>query len=174
MRHFDTGVLASPSLILPETASEPISGCFQSLPADGLAVSLWPRGEFALPPPREIRMGNPDAAPARKADLRFETMLKESFAVLLPSRDDFDQAKDWLGRFETSPRAGDALHLATAGNRRTDAIYSLDKLTVAAGKRWACPQAPGSPFWAMVIDGGRGRVSGRIRSTAPLGRRRNG
>ncbi len=59
-------------------------------------------------------------------------MVEESFVVLLPNRDDFDRARDWLSRFETSLRAEDARHLAIARNRGAEAIYSLDKLTSQA------------------------------------------
>ena len=51
-------------------------------------------------------MGNLDATVAREAGSRFETMVEESFVVLLPNRDAFDRTRDWLSRFETSLRAG--------------------------------------------------------------------
>ena len=51
-----------------------------------------------------------------RADVRFEAMLDESFTVLLPNARDFGLAKQYLGRFETGLRAGDALHLAVAKN----------------------------------------------------------
>ena len=71
-------------------------------------------------------------------------MVEESFAVLLPNRDDFDRARDWVGHFDTGLRAADALHLAIAGNRGADAIYSLDKKLVAAGKELGLPVSAGS------------------------------
>ncbi|MBV9287993.1 MAG: hypothetical protein JO288_09235 [Hyphomicrobiales bacterium] len=37
-------------------------------------------------------------------------------------------------QFETGLRAGDALHLAVAGNRGAEAIYSLDRAMIKAGK----------------------------------------
>ena len=114
MRYFDTSFLVP--LILPEATSEPIAGFFENLPADDLAVSHWTRVEFASLLAREVRMGNLDASAAHAAGSRFETMIKESFVILLPNRDDFDQARDWLGLFETSLRAGDTLHLAIARN----------------------------------------------------------
>ena len=142
MRYFDTSFLVP--LILPEATSEPISGFLEALPGDGLAVSHWTRVEFASLLAREVRMGGLDAGTAREAGSQFETMISESFVVLLPNRDDFDRAKEWLGNFETGLRAGDALHLAIAGNRSADAIYSLDKLMIAAGKTLGLPASAGT------------------------------
>ena len=142
MRYFDTSFLVP--LILPEATSELIADFFQSLPTEDLAVSHWTRVEFASMLAREVRMGGLDPAAAHAASSRFETMLAESFAVLQPNPDDFDQARDWLGRFETGLRAGDALHLAIAGNRGADAIYSLDKLMIVAGKMLGLPASTGT------------------------------
>ena len=141
MRYFDTSFLVP--LILPEATSEPIAGFFENLPTDDLAVSHWTRVEFASLLAREVRMGNLDAASAHEAGARFETMIEESFVVLLPNRDDFDRARDWLDHFETGLRAGDALHLAIARNHGADVIYSLDKLMIAAGKKLGLPASAG-------------------------------
>ncbi len=65
-------------------------------------------------------MGSLDAGTARDAGSRFETLIQESFVALLPTRDDFDRAKDWIGHFDTGLRAGDALHLTIAGNHGAD------------------------------------------------------
>ena len=131
MRYFDTSFLVP--LILPEATSEPISRFFDNLPAEDLAVSEWTRVEFASMLSREVRMGNLDVAVAREAGSRFEAMIEISFIVLLPDRDDFNQAREWLNRFETGLRAGDALHLAIASNRGAAAIHCLDKAMIAAG-----------------------------------------
>ncbi len=88
-------------------------------------------------------MGELDPAAAHEAGSRFEYMIEESFVVLLPDRNDFDRARDWVNRFETGLRAGDALHLAIADNRRADAIYSLDKSMVAAATQLGLPAAEG-------------------------------
>ena len=141
MRYFDTSFLVP--LILPEATSEPIAGFFETLPADDLTVSHWTRVEFASLLAREARMGNLDLAAAHEAGSRFERMVEESFVVLLPNRDDFDRATDWLNRFDTGLRAGDALHLAIARNHRADAIYSLDKVMIAAGRTLGLPAGAG-------------------------------
>lgn len=142
MRYFDTSFLVP--LILPEATSEQVSGILEAMQGADLAVSHWTRVEFASLLAREVRMGGLDVGTAREAGSQFETMIGESFVVLLPNRDDFDRAKEWLGNFETGLRAGDALHLAIAGNRGADAIYSLDKLMIAAGKTLGLPASAGT------------------------------
>jgi predicted nucleic acid-binding protein len=130
--YFDTSFLAP--LILPEATSDPIAAFFRSLSAEELAVSHWTRVEFSSLLAREVRIGGLDAAAAMRADAKFEAMVDDSFLVLLPSADDFALAKRFLGRFETGLRAGDALHLAIAGNHRAAAIYTLDRTLLRAGK----------------------------------------
>ena len=142
MLYFDTSFLAP--LILPEATSEPIAGFFDALPQDDLAVSHWTRVEFASLLAREVRMGGLDPAAAHEADARFEAMVRESFIVILPNPDDFDRARDCLNRFETGLRAADALHLAIAGNRGSEAIYSLDKRMIAAGQALGLPTTAGT------------------------------
>jgi predicted nucleic acid-binding protein len=78
-----------------------------------------------------------------RADAGFEAMLRDSFAILLPSRQDFDLAKDYLGSFRSGLRAGDALHLAIAANHEVEAVYSLDKTLVKAGQMLGVPVSMG-------------------------------
>ena len=141
MRYFDTSFLVP--LILPEATSDPIEAFFEDLPAEDLAVSHWTRVEFASMLAREVRTGNLEPAAAREAGSRFEAMIEESFIVLLPDRDDFDRAREWLSRFETGLRAGDALHLAIANNRGAAAIHCLDKVMIAAGTTLGLPAGAG-------------------------------
>ena len=141
MQYFDTSFLVP--LILPEETSDPIARFFADLAGENLAVSHWTRVEFSSLLAREVRMGGLSADAAREADARFETVVEESFAVLLPNGEDFCLAKEYLGRFETRLRAGDALHLAIARNRRAEAIYSLDKVLLEAGKILGVPVSEG-------------------------------
>lgn len=132
MRYFDTSFLVP--LILPEATSEPIAKFFGNLPDQDLAISHWTRVEFSSLLAREVRMGGLSAEAAREADMRFEAMVEESFAVILPNGDDFGLAKEYLAHYDTGLRAGDALHLATAKNHGAEAIYSLDKALLRAGR----------------------------------------
>jgi uncharacterized protein len=130
--YFDTSFLAP--LVLPESTSEKIAAFVRTLPVEELTVSHWTRVEFSSLIARDVRMSVLDAAAGARADARFEAMVDASFAVLLPNADDFGLAKRYLGKFNTGLRAGDALHLAIAGNRQAAAIYSLDKGLLMAGR----------------------------------------
>lgn len=139
MRYFDTSFLAP--LILSEAASDPVAAFMQTLSREDLTVSHWTRVEFSSLLARQVRMGQLSEDSAHAADTRFETMIDGSFAVLLPDRADFDLAKAYLGRFETGLRAGDALHLAIAANRGAEALYSLDRKLIEAGRQLGVPAA---------------------------------
>lgn len=49
----------------------------------------------------------------------------------------------WLFRDRSEVRAGDELHLAIAGNRQAEAVYSLDNAMIAAGKTLGVSTSPG-------------------------------
>ncbi len=141
MLYFDTSFLVP--LVLPETTSDRIAAFIRKLNLDELAVSHWTRVEFSSLIAREVRMDGLDARAAARADARFEVMVDNSFTVLLPIADDFSLAKQYLGRFETRLRAGDAFHLAIASNHRAETIYSLDKTLLDAGTRLGLPVSIG-------------------------------
>jgi predicted nucleic acid-binding protein len=141
MFYFDTSFLAP--LILPEATSDRIAKFISGLAAEKLTVSHWARVEFSSLLAREVRMGGLEAQFAVAADAQFEDILKESFLVLLPNADDFALAKQFLGNYEFGLRAGDALHLAIAGNHRAEAVYSLDKTMIRAGKNLGLPVSAG-------------------------------
>lgn len=132
MFYFDTSFLAP--LILPESTSDRIAKFIRGLGVEKLAVSHWARVEFSSLLAREVRMGGLEARAAIEADAQFENMVEESFLVLLPNADDFTLAKEFLGNHESGLRAADALHLAIARNHRAEAVYSLDKIMIKAGK----------------------------------------
>ena len=141
MLYFDTSFLAP--LVLPESTSDKIAAFVRRLPVEELTVSHWTRVEFSSLIARDVRMSVLDAAAGARADARFEAMVDASFAVLLPNADDFGLAKRYLGKFNTGLRAGDALHLAIAGNRQAAAIYSLDKGLLMAGRLLDLPVSIG-------------------------------
>ena len=141
MLYFDTSFLAP--LVLPESTSEKIAAFVRRLPVEELTVSHWTRVEFSSLIARDVRMSVLDAAAGARADARFEAMVEASFAVLLPNADVFGLAKRHLGKFNTGLRAGDALHLAIAGNRQAEAFYSLDKGPLMAGRLLDLPVSMG-------------------------------
>lgn len=141
MLYFDTSFLAP--LILQEPASSKIERFMAGLAGSELAVSHWTRVEFSSLLAREVRMGGLDGATARDADSQFEAVIAESFVVLLPNADDFGRAKNYLQNYRTGLRAGDALHLAIAGNRGAQALYTLDKTLLKAGSLLKLPVSDG-------------------------------
>ena len=141
MHYCDTSFLVP--LILPEATSDLIAGFFSDLSGRSLAVSHWTRAEFSSLLARKVRMGGLSAEAAREADDRFETMIEDSFEILSPNGDDFNLAKEYLGHFETGLRAGDALHLAIAGNHRAEVTYTLDKTLFKAGQIIGVPVSLG-------------------------------
>ncbi len=141
MFYFDTSFLAP--LILQESTSAKIEQFMVGQPPGELTISHWVRVEFSSLLAREVRMGRLDSQTARDADEQFETVVAESFVVLLPNADDFNLAKSYLGNHETGLRAGDALHLAIARNHRSEAVYSLDKTLLKAGKLLGVPVSVG-------------------------------
>jgi uncharacterized protein len=130
--YFDTSFVIP--LVLPEPTSDRIAAFVRELPAVQFTVSHWTRVEFSSLIAREVRMGGLDVRAAAQADARFEAMIDESFAILLPKAEDFALAKQFLSRFETGLRAGDALHLAIAKNHQAGMIYSLDRALLKAGQ----------------------------------------
>jgi uncharacterized protein len=141
MRYFDTSFLTP--LILEERNSSRIAWFVGALPAGELAISRWTEVEFASLLARDVRMGALRGDEAREADALFEDVVRQSFVVLSPGAEDFALARRYLHNFETGLRAGDALHLAIAGNSQADAIYSLDKSMIKAGKILDLPVSMG-------------------------------
>ncbi len=141
MQYFGASFLAP--LVLPEATSDKIAAFVPAAPAGQFAVSHWTQVEFASLIAREVRMGGLDARPGAVVDARFQTMVEESFDILLPSAADFALARQYLGRYETGLRAGDALHLAIAGNHGAATIYSLDRTLLKAAARLGLPASMG-------------------------------
>jgi hypothetical protein len=130
--YLDTSFLVP--LFLPEPTSDKIERFLGRKHGAALAISRWTCVEFSSALAREVRMGTIGRKFAIEADARFTEITAESFIVLLPTADDFDLATQFLRRYKSGLRAGDALHLAIAYNNRATAVYSLDKTFLAAGR----------------------------------------
>ena len=141
MHYFDTSFLAP--LVRQERTSSRIGRFMAGLPTGELAISRWTEVEFASLLARDVRMGAIAGDEARMVDALLEDVIRQSFVVLLPSGDDYERARHYLRNYETGLRAGDALHLAIAGNHRAKAIYSLDKTMIKAGKILGLPVSAG-------------------------------
>jgi predicted nucleic acid-binding protein len=132
MLYFDTSFLTP--LFLQEPTSEKIQNVFTELSGEHLAVSHWTKVEFSSLLARQVRMGDLKSSDAAAADAEFESIVKESFIVLLPSMSDFELAREYLAHYQSGLRAGDALHLAIAHNRGSTQIYTLDNTLLKAGR----------------------------------------
>lgn len=141
MLYFDTSFLTP--LVRQEATSAKVEQLVRRLPVGELAVSHWTTVEFSSLLAIHIRMGGLTADVARSINAAFDTLIDGSFVVLLPDADDFKRAREYLGHHNTGLRAGDALHLAIAGNRRAETIFSLDKTFLTAGRFLGLPVSRG-------------------------------
>src|ERR1700719_5158102 len=108
-----------------------------------MATSHWTRVEFSSILGREVRMGRLDPRGAAAVDARFESLISGSFAMLLPTAEDYGLAKRYIGNYATGLRAPDALHLAIAANNQAEAIVTLDRGLLAAGTALGLPMSAG-------------------------------
>jgi len=141
MLYFDTSFLVP--LVVKEETSEAIAEFVGELPVEKLTIRDWTKVELSSVLALRVRMGRLTPTEAADAAARFESTIKRSFTILLPSVEDFDRAKEFLKRHKLGLRAGDALHLAIASNHRAEAIYSLDKTMLKAGKSLGLPLSSG-------------------------------
>jgi uncharacterized protein len=141
MRYFDTSFLAP--LIREEATSSRVERFIAELSGRELTVSRWTEVEFASLLARDVRMGVIAKEQADEANAMVQDMVWRSFIVLLPRSDDYELAREYLHHYESGLRAGDAFHLAIATNHGAEAIYSLDKTMIQAGKQLGLPVTTG-------------------------------
>ena len=132
MQYFDTSVIFP--LFVPEATSKAVIAFVDSLPPEQLTVSHWTMLEFASVLGRHVRAGRIDRSFADEVTARFERLVAGTFRVLLPTAADFTLARQWLADPARGLRAGDALHLAIAGNNDARAIITFDKNMLRAGR----------------------------------------
>lgn len=141
MRYFDTSFLTP--LFVGEATSCQVNSFITNSPAGELATSHWTRVEFSSMLGRQVRTNHMDRSVAKAADEQLDLLLRRSFSLFLPIADDFELARQYLSHHVNGLRGGDALHLAIANNRRVEAIFSLDKTMIRAGKILGLPISAG-------------------------------
>jgi predicted nucleic acid-binding protein len=141
MLYFDASFVAP--LIRQEPTSAALLPFFGELPAGELAMSRWTRLELSSVLARDVRMARIDGEGARAAETDLDLLIGETFVIVVPNAGDFDLAQTYVGRYETGLRAGDALHLAIARNHGAEAIYTLDKTLLKAGRILGLPVGTG-------------------------------
>ncbi len=144
MLYFDTSILVP--LLIPESSSDAVEAFIRGIPSgSALVVSQWGRVEFASVLSRLARMRELDRAVATACADRFDALIAESFDLVMPGSADFERCWDFLCRFDTGLRAGDALHLAIAANIKASVVYTLDKGMLDAGRLLGLPVERGIP-----------------------------
>jgi len=141
MNYFDTSFLVP--FFLDEQTSGRVERFLRQQPTGESTISLWTRIEFSSVLARQVRIGGLDPDTALGIESEFDALMAESFVVVLPVAGDFDLSKQFLRRYETGLRAGDALNLAVASNRGARAIYSLDRDLLKAGQLLGLPVKSG-------------------------------
>ncbi len=141
MLYFDTSVILP--LFVPEPTSKAVIAFVDSWPAEQLTVSNWTMLEFASVLGRHVRTGRITRDFAAEVTERFEELLPGTFRILMPSAADFTLAARWLADPARGLRAGDALHLAVAGNNDAHALFTFDKNMLRAGLDLGLPLSTG-------------------------------
>ena len=142
MLYFDTSFLVP--MLIAEDTSERVEAFFLNLsPGKDLFVSQWTRVEFASVLSRLVRMQQLGRHNAVECSKRFDLFLEQSFRIATPVVADFELSWAFLARFDNSLRAGDALHLAIAGNQGAENFYTLDNGLLQAGELLQIPVSKG-------------------------------
>jgi hypothetical protein len=130
-------------MLLNEATSEAVERYVVRAAAGSLCISQWTRVEFASVVAREVRMKKLNARQGAAVLAEFDKLVQESLLVLVPAVDDYDLAREYLEKFSTGLRGGDALHLAIAANHGAIKILTLDEGMLAAGKQLKLPVSRG-------------------------------
>jgi predicted nucleic acid-binding protein len=133
MLYLDTSVLVP--LFIPEPESDRIQRWVERQAAELLYISEWTLTEFASALGLKVRTKHLQPDQARNAQKLLEKLATQSLHVHVPTRADHVQANVFLGEYALGLRAGDALHLAIAYNEAAEAVYSLDRIFVTAGRK---------------------------------------
>ena len=141
MIYCDTSFVAP--LVLPEASSDAVEACVKQLPPGEMAVSHWTCVEFASLLARRVRLKEVSVRQAILVRREFDRMLEESFDLVVPRAEDFNLAATWLHTYKSGLRAGDALHLAIAGNRKAARFLTLDAALIRAAGRLKIPADSG-------------------------------
>lgn len=130
-------------LLLTEATRTDVESCVGKLPAGILCISYWTALELASVVTREVRMKRLTEADARLVLAEFDVLVGDSLKVLIPTAGDFALVREYVERFATRLRGGDALHLAIAANHGAKKILTLDTGFIEAGKQLKLPVTRG-------------------------------
>ena len=137
MVYLDTSFVAP--LVIAENSSDAVEAFVLKVKPGELTTSMWTQVELSSLVLRKVRTGELSDAQAEVVRSEFDRILVESFEILAPTAADFAAAAKYLEIPKTGLRAGDALHLAIAANRRAKRILTLDLGFIEAGKLLKLP-----------------------------------
>jgi predicted nucleic acid-binding protein len=137
MTYFDTSFLIP--YFLDEITSSRVERFIRLQSAGEVTISLWTHVEFSSAIAGQVRIGRLTEGKAHEINAAFDAVATVAFTTLVPAAGDFDLSRQFLKRYDTGLRAGDALHLAIASNRHARAVYSLDRRMVQAGRLLGLP-----------------------------------
>lgn len=137
MKYFDT------SFLMPLAIHEPTSASIRTIltrmdPNDCL-TSNWAKVELASGISRRLRMKEITLEQANQAKTLLFEFLTNSFSIALPHLLDFELAEQLLTLSQTGLRAGDALHLAIAQNRKVSQVFTLDQIMAQTARNIGLP-----------------------------------
>lgn len=124
MLYLDTSVLVA--ALTNEARTELMQVWLADQPVQELAISDWVITEFSAALSVKLRTEQLTARNRAEALALFTSLAEESFTRLPVSSRDFAAAARFADQFTTGLRAGDALHLAVAGNHGAR-LMTLDK-----------------------------------------------
>ena len=110
-----------------------------NVPVGALAVSDWSKVEFASLLARRLRMGELTAAEVDAVMQAFTQNITTTYTCYAVEPEDFNQSTKLLLQGNTGLRAGDALHLSIALNRKTDNFLTLDRKLLTAANLLGIP-----------------------------------
>ena len=141
MLYLDTSFITP--LLLKESTSADVEAYVGKIPAGSLYISHWTALELVSVVAREVRMKRLTESDARIVLAEFDVLTSDSLNVLMPTVADFALAREYVERFATGLRGGDALHLAIAANHGAKRILTLDAGFIDAGKLLRLPVTAG-------------------------------
>ncbi len=137
MIYLDTSFLAP--FYLQEATSISVETILLSLPTPQIAISDWTIVEFASLLSRRVRMNELTPELMAAVMQSFQNDATCSYTIFTVTTADFVLATEFIRQWETGLRAGDALHLAIARNRKIENLLSLDRGLIDAAQRFGIP-----------------------------------
>ena len=138
MIYLDTSLVVA--LCAPERNSDKVEAALATV-EEHFCTSEWTRVEFTSAVGVKFRNRELSEALARRALADYYLAFEPGVTLIIPSRDDYIRAADYLQDFKSGLRGGDALHIAIAVNAvsRVTRLLTLDKGFIKSARGMAVP-----------------------------------